>query len=182
MSPTSQISQRCVKYLRGHAHSLWRLGENRRWLRTCSAAWGVAPGSTDVDAAWGTAVAAVEGIRSCWETFGGPVGRGGIWLVMLAWYLSMYPQSWDIHVDPGGGLVLFHNLAANFHRTTDLGEDEKVGAKLGWKDPACKKNGDVTCGGSSSSLSCMATSRIQLMTAPAFLNSRLGKLTSTPLT
>ena len=141
-----------------------------RWLQTCSAA------------ALGSAVAAVEGICSCWENFGGPVGGSGIWLIMLAWYLSMYPQSWDCHMGSVGGLVLFKIVGADCHRSTDLGEDEKVGAELGWKDPACEKDGGVTSVGCSLSLSCMATSSIQLIAARASLNFRLDKFTSILLT
>lgn len=31
MSPAAQITRRCVRYLLGHGHSLWRLGENPSW-------------------------------------------------------------------------------------------------------------------------------------------------------
>ena len=57
-----------------------------------------------------------------------------------------------------------------------------MGAEQGRWVPACQEDGgaDHTC--SSSSLSCIATSRIRLMSLRAFLNLRCVKLTRVPLT
>ena len=52
--------------------------------------------------------------------FTGSGVRGGIWLVMLALYRSIYPQSWDCHGDPVCDLVLFYSSVAGCHCSTDL--------------------------------------------------------------